>query len=260
MVIGRNCHVPYVGCFLVALGLLALGAFVITRIRMEECAHQCQLRLKNVGMSLEIFATDNQGHYPQIPSEPGRLTLLNQGLGYSEALYPAYMQNFWLLCCPMKAECRSAIVHEATDPQAAFNESDYIYLGYAITNDAEMESFALAYREHVKAGLPFDGDLSVAEGTGNMRRNTIYKLRQGVGRFLITDMIAPGHAQRRHSTFPILIERLGHRHRPEGGNVLYMDNRVEFIPYPGKWPMTEKTMKILGALEAMKKTPRTCTD
>ena len=33
-----------------------------------------------------------------------------------------------------------------------------------------------------------------------------------------------------------------------GGMVVYQDGRSEFIPYPGKWPMTEKTIATLTAL------------
>ena len=36
-----------------------------------------------------------------------------------------------------------------------------------------------------------------------------------------------------------------------GGMVMYLDGHVEFIPYPGKWPMTEKTITTLTELAAL---------
>ena len=50
------------------------------------------------------------------------------------------------------------------------------------------------------------------------------------------------------SKMPIMIERPNH-HVPPGGNVLYIYGHVEFIPYPGKWPMTETTIGTLESLE-----------
>jgi len=38
---------------------------------------------------------------------------------------------------------------------------------------------------------------------------------------------------------------------PAGGNVLFMDGHVEFMRYPGKWPMTEETVEILESLDAL---------
>ena len=48
----------------------------------------------------------------------------------------------------------------------------------------------------------------------------------------------------------MMIERPGLQRG--GSNVLFMDGRVEFIPYPGKWPMTEKFIKALESLDELK--------
>ena len=47
-----------------------------------------------------------------------------------------------------------------------------------------------------------------------------------------------------------MIERLGN-HKPEGGYVLYLDGHVEFVRYPGKWPMTKTTIGLLRELDAL---------
>ncbi len=38
-------------------------------------------------------------------------------------------------------------------------------------------------------------------------------------------------------------------HVPGGCNVLYMDGHVEFIKYPGKFPVTPQILEALGGLD-----------
>jgi len=52
------------------------------------------------------------------------------------------------------------------------------------------------------------------------------------------------------SRVPVLIERLGN-HKDPGGHVLYLDGHVEFVPYPGPFPMTKETVALLESLDAM---------
>ncbi|MCH7960477.1 MAG: hypothetical protein IID08_10105 [Candidatus Hydrogenedentes bacterium] len=52
------------------------------------------------------------------------------------------------------------------------------------------------------------------------------------------------------SIVPLLIERPG-LHK-DGAHVLYHDGHVEFIEYPGKFPMTEKFIRALESLDELK--------
>lgn len=232
---------------------LLLGAFMFSHLRAKEREHLCQLRMKQIGLGIQWFSKENDEYYPQLSSEQGQLALLHQHSNYSKPLYPEYISDLALLHCPLSRDSHSMASYDAEDAQTAFYDSSYLYLGYTVTNDTEMEAFAEAYRERVSAGLSFDEDLTVAEGMGNLQTNKLYRLRVGVERYLIWDMIAPGQAQRTPSSVPVLIERIGHHRKPAGGHVLYLDQRVEFIPYPGQWPMTKKTQAILQSLEAMKR-------
>jgi prepilin-type processing-associated H-X9-DG protein len=56
------------------------------------------------------------------------------------------------------------------------------------------------------------------------------------------------------STTPVMWEWPGH-HKPlggmrPGGNVLYMDGRVEYVPM-GEFPMTEEAFEVLRELDAL---------
>ncbi|HDP35809.1 MAG TPA: DUF1559 domain-containing protein [Candidatus Hydrogenedentes bacterium] len=82
-----------------------------------------------------------------------------------------------------------------------------------------------------------DRDWPVADGTGNGGGNTIYRLREGVERFLITDINNPGASAQAQSRVAVFWDEIsGHgvshfNHAPGGCNVLYMDGHVSFVRY-----------------------------
>jgi prepilin-type N-terminal cleavage/methylation domain-containing protein/prepilin-type processing-associated H-X9-DG protein len=78
------------------------------------------------------------------------------------------------------------------------------------------------------------------EGYGNGGGNTIYRLREGIERFLITDINNAGSANVAQSSVWVMFDTMGagaagalFNHIPGGSNVLYMDGHVEFIKYVG---------------------------
>jgi prepilin-type processing-associated H-X9-DG protein len=83
---------------------------------------------------------------------------------------------------------------------------------------------------------PVDQDVSVPSGFGNGGGNTVYRLREGIERFLITDINNPGAANVAQSSVWIMFDQLAtnpsaYNHIPGGANVLYMDGHVEFLRY-----------------------------
>jgi len=87
-----------------------------------------------------------------------------------------------------------------------------------------------------------DKDGSIAGSSystyGNGGTSTIYRLRDGVERFLITDINNPGNASKAQSSLWIMTDMMttgskdtSFNHIPGGCNVLYMDGHVEFARY-----------------------------
>jgi len=85
-----------------------------------------------------------------------------------------------------------------------------------------------------------DGDLALNTaqygGMGNGGANTIYRLREGIERFLITDINNAGSANVAQSGLPVMYDLLAYvpssfNHIPGGSNVLFMDGHVEFNKY-----------------------------
>ncbi|HOV33719.1 MAG TPA: DUF1559 domain-containing protein [Candidatus Hydrogenedens sp.] len=101
------------------------------------------------------------------------------------------------------------------------------------------------------ADSDISGDYLVGEGNGG--GNTIYRLREGIERFLITDINNPGASSKAQSEIFTMFDQLGtagtavfFNHIPGGCNVLYMDGHVEFIRYPTKGPVNQPAANIMS--------------
>lgn len=91
----------------------------------------------------------------------------------------------------------------------------------------------------------YDKDYSFDEPGASTPTRHLYRLREGVERFLITDINNPAASAMAQSTLPIMWDRIainigrdGFNHLPGGANVLYLDGHVAFIRFPGEHPVT----------------------
>jgi len=146
------------------------------------------------------------------------------------------------------------------DPDCFFNES-YTYFGFAVYTDiqgfallreldARMASFMydvgglnqsryFDMRETMNRDLIltiFTYDELYWNNFGTGGGDIIYRLRNGVERYFITDIRRPESSVVPSSELPILWDNLtntgfGSNHIPSGGNVLYMDGHVKFVKY-----------------------------
>jgi prepilin-type N-terminal cleavage/methylation domain-containing protein/prepilin-type processing-associated H-X9-DG protein len=101
-----------------------------------------------------------------------------------------------------------------------------------------------------------DEDKTVPEGNGNSGGDTIYRIREGIERFLITDINNPAASSQAQSVIPVMWDMLATKaeyfnHVPGGANVLWMDGHVEFLRYSRdqKAPVNEM-MAIVGGIVA----------
>ena len=128
-------------------------------------------------------------------------------------------------------------------------------------NSGALDPSILAYYGGTIHGLfpkaDQDVDLSSrAPGMGTGGGNTIYRLREGIERFMITDINNAGASNKAQSSIFIMFDELAtkadmYNHIPGGSNILYMDGHVEFMKYDryGKAPVNEP-MATLGGLFA----------
>ena len=112
-----------------------------------------------------------------------------------------------------------------------------------------------------------DGDLPApeGEGIGTGGSNTWYRMREGIERFMITDINNPAGSAKAQTEVHVMWDYVAQNtamffapgeipggvaifnHAPGGANVLYMDGHVEFQKFPGgKWPAHEAAAWALG--------------
>ncbi|MCP4644764.1 MAG: DUF1559 domain-containing protein, partial [bacterium] len=98
-------------------------------------------------------------------------------------------------------------------------------------------------------GDPVDNDNDISSGD-----TTVYRLREGIERFMISDINNPAATAMAQSTIPVsgdwVSTDLGQEfnHAPGGCNFLFMDGHVEFIRYPERWPCN-RLMAVLQSEE-----------
>ena len=161
------------------------------------------------------------------------------------------------------------------DPDCLYNES-YTYFGFTVYTDLQgfallrelderMASFTLDFgatgqsrafdmRETMHRDLPltiFTPDELFWNNLGIGNSNVIYRLRNGIERYFITDINRPERSFVGPTKLPVMWDNVsgrqlgiessipgvqigtGFNHIPSGGNVLYMDGHVAFVKYEG---------------------------
>jgi len=96
----------------------------------------------------------------------------------------------------------------------------------------------------------FNEDISVQSGA-----MTVYRFREGIERFFITDINNPAGSTKAQSELSLLSDNVNSNmskdsqafnHMPGGVNTLYMDGHVEFLKYPAKWPCSPLLAAFIG--------------
>jgi prepilin-type N-terminal cleavage/methylation domain-containing protein/prepilin-type processing-associated H-X9-DG protein len=97
----------------------------------------------------------------------------------------------------------------------------------------------------------FDEGMFITGSGGSLTNGTIFKTREGIERFLITDINNPAASALSQSAVPLMADMISgyqiwegsqarFNHLPGGSNVLYMDGHVEFIRWAGGEPVLQE--------------------
>lgn len=105
--------------------------------------------------------------------------------------------------------------------------------------------------------IGFNGTFDAFRGAlgsnrGNSGTDTLYRIREGIERFLVTDINNPAGSAKAQSEIPIMADQAStttkyFNHIPGGSNILYMDGHVEFQKY-GEGGLTSKGWALIAGL------------
>ncbi len=192
------------------------------------------------------------------------------------SIYPEYLTDTKIYVCPS-----DPVPPQLTNPTTGENmaqmpcnndagwgmagtDESYFYLGW-ILDRTETEDFV--YEGAQVPGQPFfllgamggnatfafmDGDAELSPaGWGNNGGDVVYRLKEGVERFLITDINNPAASAQAQSNISISADLTATRpeyfsHIPGGSNVLFMDGHVEFVKFPGKGWVSKPFAALVG--------------
>jgi prepilin-type processing-associated H-X9-DG protein len=143
----------------------------------------------------------------------------------------------WLADDPMPTDLEDAVtaalLSGTTDPKALDKVATEV-----TTGDAELAD---------TAGWPIISSMNPGNGNGSLVRH----LREGIERFLVTDINNPASSAQAQSEVFVMgdltaIAVTNYSHIPGGSNFLYMDGHVSFVKYP-EVPSTKGFAIVTGA-------------
>lgn len=226
------------------LVILAVGYRFLSRFERMNTLHSF------VYTPAHAYADHNDGVYPPLFPESGKL-MYDVDKVFPYYRWPGDPDRY---LDPERRQEMESDELESFDKitgslKTRFGDSFY-YLGYMITNQKEADAFAAAYRKRVQAGLPLSDALGVPEGHGNFGGTKIYRIKR----------LSPDDAQQGiepneeeiFEDFVLFVEKPQGRWTKEwlvmtGGR--YGEGDMEYLRYPGEFPMTEEFISLLEELE-----------
>ncbi len=277
---------------LVVIAIIGILAAILlpALARPRESARRasCANNLKQMGLVIKMYANEAKGgKFPptkyagyapdQTCTDPAGFDFYFQG----NTVYPEYLSDVNVLMCPSDADLQNDVAEGKWNCDwdktqvcpCKWNSRTYIYVDWTLTADILMAPGIDANPPHpelsdvnpaivtlymtgewgvtkptaAEQAAMIDKDITLSDG------KTLYQLREGVERFLITDINNPAATAKAQSTISVFFDEVSvdvaeFNHIPGGCNVLYLDGHVSFIRYPGEWPVTTVMAWVTGGM------------
>jgi len=273
---------------LVVIAIIGILAAILlpALARAREAARRasCANNLKQWGIIFKMYSGEAKGgKFPPISFLGGY-----ENGSFSPAgrtIYPEYLTDLNLFVCPSDSTEPDVMTYDNDGWNDSFvdengdvsimqiereADSSYLYIGWAVPDNDLLTSGAADLEMGVMPVLiKFAEVLGAPSGMGTPDEDLpftphpnpeigdimLYRLREGIERFFITDINNPAGSSMAQSELAVYWDEVstnpgGFNHIPGGCNVLYMDGHVEFRKYPDtEFPVTPECAKIfdLGA-------------
>ncbi|MCP4638882.1 MAG: hypothetical protein GY851_00540, partial [bacterium] len=224
----------------------------------------------------------SSGAYPAVCDIDNTRDFMFDGPG----VYPEYLTDVNVMICPSDADGFQRLesgewnggAGGAVDP-CAFGNISYAYFGWALVPahyllasgsgdnapnaqigvDIDTAWVNVASDTILVQGpSAYDGDMSFdATDDGP---TTMYRLREGIERFFVSDINNPAATTKAQSELAVMYDTVqsptnargdsSFNHIPGGGNVLYMDGHVKFLRYPSEYPVSRSWAVLMDTFAA----------
>ena len=280
--------------------LAAILLSALARAREAGRRAVCASNLKQMGTAFIMYANEAPNHRfpPNMYAYGDDANPMMAGLDLffqGHTMYPEYVNDIDVLFCPSSpytaTDIESGVYHCRTDPSRVcayrIDRRSYIYFCWVTTPelftragvDPNKPDFQVADMNPVAKAI--FSDLYGGPGTFDIGANcamvdrdipyseyaagdpsVLYRVRQGVERFFITDINNPAASAKAETSIPVMFDEIRFKlnaiwnvsrmnHNPGGGNVLFMDGHVSFIKYPGAWSVTTDMCFMTGYFNPM---------
>ena len=208
-----------------------------------------------------------------------------------ESMYPEYISDTNVLICPSDSLANPSGSGQNVPERWQFagnlnpslagqidpkriDSTSYLYFGWVFndelidmpgghdSNDVNWDAFAdgnlsvlTEYMDIMADEVDLarrDSDMDVGAGNGNSGGSVVYRFREGIERFMITDINNPAGSAEAQSEIAVMFDTINtwvgdFSHIPGGANVLYMDGHVVFLRYPTEFPVNVAWAKVIEA-------------
>ena len=268
---------------LVVIAIISILAAMLLPglVRAREAARRvsCSNNLRQMGIALKMYANESRGQFPPLQKFVGDACETKNTRTFmfdGPSIYPEYLAESRVLVCPSGFEAvqeeRGGRWNRPDGPQGEraggsvnpclLDQLSYFYANWIFKTEWITEEGTGDVSQPFLDGLrnilddpevaPLEASWSFTNEFGETQQ--VFRLQEGIERFQITDINNPSKANISQSSVAIMFDRidlnpLGFNHLPGGANVLYMDGHVEWVKYPGPYPVNRAWATLVDLLE-----------